>query len=162
MTISLNWKFVSSHPAHFIACGFGVGLFPRAPGTAGTLLAFPFFWLLKDVSSVGLYLLVVAALFALGAWAGEKTNQALGVADHSAIVWDEVVAFLLVLYFTPPTWAWYFAAFLLFRLFDIWKPFPIRYFDHRLKNGWGVMFDDLLAGVYTVMVIKILERIFFA
>lgn len=158
----LNWKFVSSHPAHFIACGFGVGLLPRAPGTAGTLLAFPFFWLLKDVSSTGFYLLIVAALFALGVWVGEKTNQALGVADHSGIVWDEVVAFLLVLFFTPVTWGWYLLAFLLFRLFDIWKPFPIRYFDRRLKNGWGVMFDDLLAGVYTVIVIKLLERIFFA
>lgn len=162
MTISLDWKFVSAHPAHFVACGFGVGLFPRAPGTAGTLLALPLFWLLKDVSSTGLYLVIIAALFALGAWAGNKTNQALGVADHSAIVWDEVVAFLLVLYFTPATWAWYLVAFLLFRLFDIWKPFPIRYFDRRLKNGWGVMFDDLLAGVYTVIVIKVLERIFFA
>ncbi len=158
----LNWKFVSSHPAYFIACGFGVGLFPRAPGTAGTLLAFPFFWLVKDVNPAGLYLLIIAALFALGAWAGDKTNQALGVSDHRSIVWDEVVAFLLVLFFTPATWGWYLVAFLLFRLFDIWKPFPIRYFDRRLKNGWGVMFDDLLAGVYTVIVIKFLERIFFA
>jgi len=157
----LDWKFVRSHPAHFIACGFGAGLFPRAPGTAGTLLAFPLFWLLKDVSSTSFYLLIVAALFVLGAWAGDKTNQALGVADHGGIVWDEIVAFLCVLYFTPATWVGYLAAFLLFRLFDIWKPFPIRYFDRKLKNGWGVMFDDLLAGLYTVIVIKLLERLFF-
>jgi len=87
-------------------------------------------------------------------WACQRTGQALGVPDYGGIVWDEIVAFLLVLCVTPPEPVWYVAAFLLFRLFDIWKPFPIRQFDQRLKNGFGVMLDDLLAALYAMIVLK--------
>ena len=85
------------------------------------------------------------------------TGRALGVADHGAMVWDEVVAFALVLVFTPDGWLWQAGAFLLFRLFDILKPPPIHYFDRRLKSGFGVMFDDLLAAFYTLLVLALIK-----
>ncbi len=96
---------------------------------------------------------VLAALFALGVWACGRTGRALGVADHGGMVWDETVAFLLVLFFTPASLAWQAWAFLLFRLFDILKPPPIRYFDRKWKTGFGVMFDDLLAAGYALLVL---------
>ena len=90
-----------------------------------------------------------------GGW--DATGRALGVADHGAMVWDEVVAFALVLVFTPDGWLWQAGAFLLFRLFDILKPPPIHYFDRRLKSGFGVMFDDLLAAFYTLLVLALIK-----
>ena len=84
-----------------------------------------------------------------------QTGRALGVPDHGAIVWDEIVAFMLVLFFTPPGYVWQACAFLLFRLFDILKPPPIRYFDRKLKNGFGVMFDDMLAAFYTLLALAV-------
>ncbi|HUX64648.1 phosphatidylglycerophosphatase A [Sulfuricella sp.] len=152
MTISP--KFVFSHPAHFLSFGFGSGLSPVAPGTAGTLVAFPLYWLMLHWLSGTAILAVILLMFAVGVWACQHTGQALGVPDYGGIVWDEIVAFLLVLCVTPPTLGWYAAAFLLFRLFDIWKPFPIRQLDERIKNGFGVMLDDLLAALYAVIVLK--------
>lgn len=141
------------HPAHLLALGFGAGLAPAAPGTAGTLAALPLFWLLQPRLGAGELLLAIAAMFAAGVWACARTGRDLGVADHGAIVWDETVAFLLVLYFTPDTLAWQAFAFLLFRLFDILKPPPIGHFDRTLKNGFGVMFDDLIAAFYTLLIL---------
>lgn len=152
MTISP--KFVFSHPAHFLSFGFGSGLSPVAPGTAGTLVAFPLYWLMQQWLSGTAILVVILLMFTVGVWACQYTGQALGVPDHGGIVWDEIVAFLLVLCVTPPTPVWYTVAFLLFRLFDIWKPFPIRQFDERIKNGFGVMLDDLLAALYAMIVLK--------
>lgn len=129
---------------------------PAAPGTAGTLLAFPIFWLLEpQLGAYGL-LVAIAALFATGVWACARTGRDLGAADHGAMVWDEVVAFLLVLVFTPAAPAWQAFAFLLFRAFDILKPPPIRHFDRTLKGGFGVMFDDLIAAFYTLLVLAAL------
>jgi phosphatidylglycerophosphatase A len=149
-----SWRFVLSHPAHFFAFGFGSGLSPFAPGTAGTLVAFPVFWLMQRSLEPAAFLVALAFMFGLGIWFCAKAGRTLGVADHGGIVWDEIVAFLLVLFFVPPAWLWWLAGFLLFRLFDIWKPFPIRYFDARLKNGFGVMFDDLLAAGFAIAVVK--------
>ncbi len=101
--------------------------------------------------------MMLAALFAtfvLGIWFCDKTGSALGVADHGGIVWDEIVAFMLILLFVPQEPIWFGIAFGLFRLFDIWKPFPIRYFDTRIKNGFGVMLDDLLAAAYALIVLQ--------
>ena len=100
---------------------------------------------------------VIAVLFIIGIPVCARAGAALGVADDGSIVWDEIVAFLLVLEFTPLAWRWWLAAFLLFRLFDIWKPFPIRQFDAKLKGGFGVMFDDLLAALYTIACLKALQ-----
>jgi phosphatidylglycerophosphatase A len=144
-------RFVVSHPAHFIAFGFGVGLSPVAPGTFGTLLALPMYaWLAPRLDNQA-FLLLLAGMFLVGAWACEISGRSLGVHDHGGMVWDEVTAFLAVLFFTPATPPWQASAFLLFRLFDIVKPMPIRYFDRNIRNGLGVMFDDMLAAFYTLL-----------
>ncbi len=155
MTISP--KFLFSHPAHFLAFGFGAGLSPYAPGTIGTLVAFPLFFLLHGLDPV-IFFSLVAVLYAAGVWFCDVAGKALGVPDHGGIVWDEIVAFLLVLHFAPPTLPGYASAFFLFRLFDIWKPFPIRYADRHIHGGFGVMFDDLLAAIYAIVGLLLLIR----
>lgn len=149
MTTLPDFKFLLSHPAHFFALGFGSGLAKKAPGTFGTLAAFPLFWLISGYSFTA-QLVTIFVLFLFGIYCCSKTGKALGVTDHGSMVWDEIVAMMLVLAFVPRDWVLWPAAFLLFRLFDIWKPFPIRQLDARLKNGFGVMFDDLLAAVYAI------------
>ena len=153
--------FAFAHPAHFIALGFGVGALPRAPGTFGTLLALPLWWLLGEAQGPLALAAMLAALFALGVWACAVTGRHLGVADHGSMVWDEVVAFLLVLSIVPNAWSWQLAAFVLFRAFDIAKPAPIRQLEARFKGGFGVMFDDLLAAGYTLLVLAVFKRLLF-
>lgn len=143
-------KFLLQHPAHFIALGFGSGLAPKAPGTFGTLVAFPLFWLLSPYS-FSVQLAVILVLFLLGIYLCHKTGMALGVMDHGSIVWDEVVAMMFILAMTPRDWVLWPAAFVLFRLFDIWKPFPIRQLDAHVKGGFGVMLDDAVAAVYAIV-----------
>ncbi len=154
-----TWRFLVSRPAHFIAFGFGVGLAPVAPGTFGTLLAFPLYWLFVPHVGAAEFLVLILVLFGLGVWACEVTGRALGVADHGGMVWDETVAFLLVLLFTPATLVWQAWAFLAFRLFDILKPPPIRHFDRTLKSGFGVMFDDLIAAFYALIVLAAVKTL---
>ena len=141
------------HPAHFIALGAGAGLAPFAPGTFGTLLAFPLFWIAYPRLDWPVYLGALAALFALGVWACDVTGRALRDPDHGGMVWDETVAFLLVLFFTPVYSYWQPFAFLVFRLFDIAKPPPIRYYERTVKGGLGAMVDDMLAAFYTLLVL---------
>lgn len=152
-----NLRLLISHPAHFFSLGFGSGLAPKAPGTFGTLVGLPLFWLISGYT-LTVQLSIVAILFIIGVYVCDKTGKALGVADHGAIVWDEIVAMMLVLVFTPHTWLALMVSFLLFRLFDIWKPFPIRQFDAKLKNGFGVMFDDLLAAIYAIVCVLLLAQ----
>ena len=151
-------KFLFAHPAHLIAFGFGAGLASKAPGTVGTLLGLPLFWAILIVAPdrPNQIILLIAA-FLVGIWACTRAGRALGVPDHGGIVWDEIVAFALVLVFTPAAWVWVAIAFALFRLFDILKPWPIRLADRRLKNGFGVMFDDLLAALYAIAALKGLQ-----
>jgi phosphatidylglycerophosphatase A len=152
-----NLRFLLSHPYHFIALGFGAGLAPVAPGTFGTLLALPIFWVLGPrLGPTGL-LIVLGFLYVGGIWVCDRTGRDLGVQDHKAIVWDEVVAFLFVLFFTPPVPVWQALAFLLFRLFDILKPGPIRYFELRFRGGFGVMIDDLVAAFATLICLALLK-----
>jgi phosphatidylglycerophosphatase A len=141
---------------YFLAFGFGSGLARVAPGTFGTLAAFPLFFLMLPLP-LSTYLALVTALFVAGIWICGTTGRDIGVHDHGGIVWDEIVAMLLILAFTPHTWLWISAAFLLFRLFDIWKPFPIRQCDAHLQGGFGVMFDDLLAALYALLALKGLQ-----
>ena len=150
-----NFKFLITNPAHFFGLGFGSGLAPKAPGTFGTLIGLPLFWLIAGYA-LSTQLIIITALFIIGVYVCDKTGKALGVSDHGAIVWDEIVAMMLVLAFTPPAWLNWVVAFGLFRLFDIWKPFPIRQFDAALKNGFGVMFDDLLAAIYAILSLKVI------
>lgn len=142
--------FLLAHPAHFLALGFGSGLAPRAPGTFGTLAALPLYFLLAPLPTIG-YWVVVLCCLAAGVYICGRTGRALGVADHGGIVWDEIAAFLCVLPFAPATLPGYLLAFGLFRLFDIWKPFPIGWLDARVKGGLGVMLDDVLAAVYAIV-----------
>jgi phosphatidylglycerophosphatase A len=128
-----------------------VGLSRVAPGTAGTLAAFPLFWMLNYFLDATSFLLAIGAMFIIGIWACAVTGKALGSHDHGGMVWDEIVAFLLVLVFTPKVLIWQAFAFLLFRVFDIIKPPPIRYYDNKLRGGFGVMFDDILAAFYALL-----------
>jgi phosphatidylglycerophosphatase A len=153
-------SFAYSHPAHFIALGAGAGLSPWAPGTAGTLVAFPLWWLLGGVEDPALLLALLLFLFGIGVWACGVTGRHLGIADHGAMCWDEVVAFLLVLALTPDDPWWQGAAFFLFRAFDVVKPSPIRELEARFKGGFGVMFDDVLAAGYTLLVLAVVKRVF--
>jgi len=138
--------------SRLVALGFGSGLSPWAPGTVGTLWAWLTWALFSHWWSGPASLAIVAGAFALGVWACGRTADALGVPDHGSIVWDEVAAFWLVLALVPATFASQFWAFVLFRVFDIVKPPPIRHFDTTLRGGFGVMFDDLLAAFYTLLV----------
>jgi len=160
MTTSLesrpDTQFLLSHPVHFFALGFGSGLARHAPGTYGTLVGLPLFALLLLLPETT-HLIIIALLFLIGIPICTRTGTALGVSDHGGIVWDEIVAMLLVLEFTPRSWVWWVLAFALFRLFDIWKPAPIRQCDARLKGGFGVMFDDLLAALYSIATLKALQ-----
>ena len=148
-----NLNFLLRHPAHFLALGFGSGLAKKAPGTFGTLVGLALFWLILPTPEL-IHWFVIGALFIIGIPLCVVTGQHLGVSDHGSIVWDEIVAMMLVLQFTPLKPLWWLVAFLLFRLFDIWKPFPIRQCDAKLKGGCGVMFDDLLAAIYAIAVLK--------
>ena len=155
--------FMLAHPARFIALGFGTGLSPFAPGTVGTLLGFPVYWILSNLLArygpLGL-LAFIAAMFLLGVWACARTGRDLGIADHSGMNWDEIVAFQLVLMLTPEAWQWQAFAFFGFRFFDVVKPPPIRQVDARLKGGLGVMLDDVLAAFYTLLAMAVFKALF--
>jgi phosphatidylglycerophosphatase A len=142
------------HPAGWIATGFGSGLSPLAPGTVGSLLALLPWWLwLRGLSPV-VYFAVLAAAFAVGVWASRWTIARTGIADPGFVVWDEFVGLWLALAWLPSGWPWVVAGFGLFRLFDIWKPWPVRWADRRVHGGVGVMLDDLLAGALALAVLQ--------
>jgi phosphatidylglycerophosphatase A len=148
-------RFLVSHPAHFIALGFGCGLAPVAPGTVGTAAAIPLYWALALVLPPLAIAFLAIPLFFVGIWACGVTGRDLGVADHSAMVWDEIVAFLPLAALASSSLVLQALAFVLFRLFDIWKPFPIRLLERELKGGLGVMADDLVAACYAYVVFAI-------
>jgi phosphatidylglycerophosphatase A len=158
--------FMVRHPAHWVALGFGSGLSPRAPGTVGTLWAWVGFLVLDRWLGTAQWGLLIAASLAVGLWACTRTAQDMGVADPGAIVWDEVVAFWIVLWLLTPAGLWaQFAAFVLFRYFDAAKPGPVGYADRRFKlrageaigwrQGFGILFDDLVAAGCALFVIAI-------
>jgi phosphatidylglycerophosphatase A len=158
LRVKPTWGFIFSHPAHFIAFGFGSGLSHAAPGTVGTLFAFILYDYLAPRFSDAGFILLLAFLFGVGVWACDKTGRTLGIADYGGIVWDEIVAFMLVLFFTPAGFVWNFLAFSLFRFFDIVKPPPIRHFDRTWHGGLGVMFDDVLAAGYALLCLALLKN----
>lgn len=153
-------KFLLSHPAHFIALGFGSGLSPRAPGTVGTLLGWALFPVIKHPVSDGLFLILLVSLFVAGVMVCDRTGRSLGVPDHGAIVWDEMVAIWLVLLVTPAAFAWQLTAVVLFRFFDIVKPPPIGWADRHLKGGFGVMLDDLIAAAFAMISLSVLLHLY--
>jgi phosphatidylglycerophosphatase A len=147
----LDWR----RPHHWVAYGFGAGLSPRAPGTAGTLAAVPLYLLLRPLS-LGLYLAVLLTAFMVGVWACGKTGRELKSHDHRAIVWDEVLGYLVTMTAAPQGWRWVVLGFLLFRFFDILKPWPIRVLDRRIHGGLGVMLDDLAAGLIAAATMRVI------
>jgi phosphatidylglycerophosphatase A len=157
----INRRFLLAHPAHFIALGAGSGLSRMAPGTAGTLWAWAVFALLQTWLSPLHMGVLIATSTLVGWWACTVTAQHMGVADPGAIVWDEVVAFWLVLWLVTPTTFWgQLGAFVLFRYFDAAKPGPVRWADSLFKGfgwrgGWGIIFDDLVAAFCTLLVMTI-------
>lgn len=148
------FKTVFASPVHFLAFGFGSGLSPKAPGTMGTLAAIPLYLLLAGLPLWG-YMLAVVLVSLAGIWICGESSRRLGVHDHGGIVWDEFAGFLLTMAAAPPGWAWIMLGFALFRLFDIWKPWPIRVADRQVHGGLGIMLDDWLAGVYAWLVLQL-------
>ena len=146
------------NPIHFLAFGFGSGAAPRAPGTWGTLAAMPFVLLWQQLP-VGGYALVIVVATLLGVWLCQRTADDLGVHDHGGIVWDEFVGVWIALWLAPVGWLWLIAGFVLFRLFDIAKPWPIGWVDRRVGGGLGIMLDDILAGFMTLGVLWLAERL---
>ena len=140
-----NWR-------HFLAFGLGSGLARFAPGTFGTLVAVPLYLLLSQLSP-WLYVGAVLVSFFFGIWLCNTVSQDLGVHDHGGIVWDEFVGYWITMLFVPAGWVWVLAGFALFRLFDIWKPWPIRWVDREVDGGLGIMLDDVVAGVVCCLIL---------
>ncbi|HEY7787695.1 MAG TPA: phosphatidylglycerophosphatase A [Casimicrobiaceae bacterium] len=155
-----TFAFLVSHPAHFVALGFGTGLSPVAPGTVGTLVAWPIAWLLDAYAGVTGWIVAIVAITVAGVFATHVTSRDLGVADDGSIVIDEIAAFLFVLFFAGADLARQCIAFFIFRAFDIVKPPPIRQVDRAMKSAVGVMADDFLAAGYTLLVLAIGQRLF--
>lgn len=140
------------NPIHFLAVGFGSGLIGKAPGTWGSLAGLIFAILLWNLTRCsGLFIALSLIGFVLGCYLCQKTSQDLGIHDDGRIVWDEMVAIWLIFAFLPEyNWLYYLLTFGFFRLFDIWKPYPIRYVDQQLQGGLGIMVDDILAALYSL------------
>ncbi len=147
------------NPIHFLAFGFGTGVLPKAPGTWGTLAALPLYAVLSSTSLL-VYITVTLILFGVGIWLCQVASEDLGVHDHPGIVWDEIVGYLITMMAAPAGWQWLLVGFLLFRLFDIWKPWPIGAIDRQVSGGMGIMLDDVVAGLMACVVIQLLVVIF--
>jgi phosphatidylglycerophosphatase A len=145
------------NPVHLLAFGFGSGLSPIAPGTFGTLVGIPFYLMMQPLPLV-YYLTITCMGFLFGIWLCEQTSRDLGVHDHGGIVWDEIVGYWVTMALAPSGWGWLIAGFILFRFFDIVKPWPIKWLDQRVKGGFGIMVDDLIAGVFAAACLMLLNR----
>lgn len=156
-----GWKQLTASPLDAWALGFGAGLSRWAPGTVGTALALPAWGWLSSAAPLGLYLLLLGAAIVLGVWAAATATRRLGVDDHPAIVCDEMAAIGVVLLGVPAEPLWLLLGFALFRLFDITKPWPVRWADRRIKGGWGIMFDDLLAAGYAWLALQVVRWLIF-
>ncbi|MGE3920808.1 MAG: phosphatidylglycerophosphatase A [Gammaproteobacteria bacterium] len=143
------WK----NPIHFIAFGFGSGAMPFAPGTFGTLVAIPLFLMIQPLSLFH-YLLVLFACFVVGCFICDIAEKASGVRDHSGIVFDEIVGYFATMIAAPKGWIWLLIGFVLFRIFDIWKPQPIRWVNQQVHGGFGIMLDDILAAILAWLIIQ--------
>ncbi len=148
-------------PVHLLAFGLGTGTVPFAPGTFGTLLGIPVY-LVMQALPLPVYLALCAALFAVGVVLCHITARDLNVHDHPGIVFDEIVGYLVTMIGAPHGLPWIVTGFLLFRLFDIWKPWPVRVADRSVGGGFGIMLDDVLAAIYAVLVLQVAAHYFSA
>jgi len=155
---NLNKK-VLTNPIHFLAFGFGSGLAPFAPGTFGTLMAIPLYLLMQPLS-LPLYLLLTTVVCVVGIWICGRSSDLLGVHDHSGIVWDEFAGYFVTMIAAPEGWIWVVIGFALFRLFDIWKPWPISVLDKKVHGGLGIMIDDILAGVFSLIILQFIANFY--
>ncbi len=148
-------NFRIANPIHFLALGFGSGLLPKAPGTFGTLAAIPLYLLLAP-TSMSIYLTVVIIMSIAGIYICGKAAEDAGVHDHGAIVWDEIVGFLITMFLVPLSWQSVIVGFVLFRIFDIFKPWPISFIDKKVHGGLGIMLDDIIAGFAALVCMHII------
>jgi len=148
-------KGLLSDPVHLLAFGFGSGCSRFAPGTFGTLAAIPIFLILNQLST-SLYLVITLFMFLIGIWLCSETTKKLKVHDHPGIVWDEIVGYLVTMIAAPKGWIWIVVGFVLFRIFDILKPWPISIADKKIHGGFGIMFDDVIAGVFAFFLLHII------
>lgn len=145
-----------SNPIHLLAFGLGSGLVPKMPGTIGTVAGLVLYLWLAPVQDWRLYLAIVVAGFILGVFICSYTSRALQVHDHGGIVWDEIVGYWIAMFLVPKTLLWALVGFCLFRLFDIWKPWPISVADSKVQGGLGIMLDDVIAGLFSLLIIQII------
>lgn len=148
------WKY----PVHFLAYGFGTGLIPFAPGTFGSLVGVVLFWFMASMAA-GVYAAIVVLMFVVGIFICGQTARDVGAIDPGFIVYDEIVGFLVAMYLLPADWRWIGAGFVIYRIFDIWKPFPIHYVEEHLGLGSGIMTDDVIAGIYTLIILQLAQII---
>jgi phosphatidylglycerophosphatase A len=145
--VKLTFTDLLRHPSHLLAFGFGSGLSPKAPGTAGTVAAIPFAYGLLQLPILAQVIVIIVA-FALGVYVCNKTARDLGVHDFGGIVWDEFVGYWIAVCAFSPSWQTLLIGFVLFRIFDVLKPWPISILDRKVHGGFGIMIDDVLAGIF--------------
>jgi phosphatidylglycerophosphatase A len=147
------------NPVHLLALGFGAGCVPKLPGTAGTLVGVLFYVPLQHLPDL-IYLGTIAVFLIIGVWVCGRAAQDLGVHDHTAIVWDEITGYLITMIMAPRGWHWILAGFVLFRVFDILKPWPVSWADRQIKGGFGIMLDDVCAAFYALLSLQLMVRLF--
>jgi phosphatidylglycerophosphatase A len=148
------WKY----PLHFLAYGFGTGLVPFAPGTFGSLIGVALFWFMAPLGAVS-YAGIVVMLFVAGIFICGQTARDTSAVDPGFIVYDEIVGFAVAMYLMPREWRWIAAGFVVYRIFDIWKPFPIHIVEEKLQLGTAIMADDVIAGIYTLLILQLARLI---
>ena len=148
------WKY----PVHLLAYGFGTGLSPVAPGTIGSLVGIPLVWLMASLAPP-VYAAITAAMFIAGIFICGQTARDIGAVDPGAIVFDEIVGFMVAMYMMPATGPWLLAGFLVYRVFDIWKPWPIHLVEEKLGLGTAIMVDDVIAGLYTLAILQVVRLV---
>ena len=151
---ALSASALLRHPLGWIATGLGSGFSPRAPGTVGSAVALLLWWLWLRGLQTTYNLAAVVVAFAIGVWASRWVVRRSGVNDPQVVVWDEFVGVWIALFAAPAGWIWMLAGFVLFRLFDIWKPWPVSWADEKIGGGLGVMLDDVFAGFYALIVMQ--------
>jgi len=151
-------QYVWKNPWHFLAFGFGLGTLPLIPGTWGTLGGVLFYWLLSGLP-LKFYVLVVLSGSIAGCWICEKVSKDIGQYDYSGVVFDEIAGYCITMTAVPASLFNLCAGFILFRIFDIIKPWPIRWIDEHIKNGFGMMFDDVLAGILACAVLQLFIQV---
>ncbi len=155
----INFIALIKKPVCFLGLGFGSGLAPKAPGTFGTLAAIPIYFLMQNLS-LYMYIFLTMIGFILGIWICQKSAEWLNKEDPSAVVWDEIIGYLITMVAAPQGITWLILGFVLFRLFDILKPWPISVADKKLHGGFGIMFDDVIAGIFAALSLQFIYHVF--